>query len=450
MAAEIEKLAQFIAQTQWDDIPQAVQQRTKLVLLDTFGVMLAGSEQPEVRALQKGLAATAGTGATVYMRGWPVTDPGRAALVNGIAARTLELGELHLDVSAQAAIQILPGILATAESSGSTGREMLAALAVAYDFAIRLARATTRRPLAHPVGQGSLLAAIAAAARIRGLDAAGTSAAVRIGANLMVTASYSNVAAGGTTLNVNGGVSGFMASLAPELAIAGFRAQEDAIEQALAHLVGDAFDPSSLLDGLGTRWEVERNLFRLRACCNPIYPALDALEDCLAELHPKPEEIERIDCGTYAFAANMRNQDPPNYFGGKYSFPHAAAALAAGRDLAYDAFSEDAMRDPAIAALRRRVHIAEDPNVKLGGSRLKGGATVTLTLKDGRKATHGVENDKRYTANVTEPQVREKFRKLAGVVLTKDGVAAVEEAIDGMERWTSIEPLLAALRGHAR
>ncbi len=450
MAAQIEKLAQFVSGTRWEDIPPAVQHHTKLVLLDTFGVILAGAEQPEVRELQKGLAASAGTGATVYMRGWPVTDPGRAALVNGIAGRTLELCELHLEVSAQAAVQIVPGILAIGESNGSTGREMLTALAVAYDFAIRVGRATTRRPLAHPVGQASLLGAIAAGARLRGLDAAGTSAAVRIGANLMVSGSYSNVAAGGTTLNVNGGMSGFAASLAPELAVAGFRAQEDAIEQALAHLVGDAFNPSSLLEGLGTRWEIQHNLFRLRACCNPIYPALDALEDCLAELHPKPEEIERIDCATYKFAASMRNQDPPNYFGGKYSFPHAAAAVAAGRDLAYDAFTEEAMRNAVIAALRHRVHLKEEAGMSAAASPLKGGARVTLTLKDGRKATHQVEDDKRHTANVTEPQVREKFRKLAAVVLTKDGVDAVEEAIDGMERWTNIEPLLAAISKSGR
>ena len=258
MAMQIEKLTQFVAETQWDDIPRAVQSHARLVLLDTFGVILAGAEQPEVRRLQEGMKASAGTGATVFTRGWPTTDAGRAALLNGIAGRSIELCEGHVEVSSQAAVQIVPGVLAVGESMHSTGREMLTALVVAYDLAIRIGAATTRRPLAHPLGQASLLGAIAAGARLQRLSAADTSTAVRIGANLMVTAAYSNVVAGATAMNVASGMSGLAATLAPEMAIAGFRAQDIAIEQTMSALVGDGFDPSRLLDELGTRWEIDR------------------------------------------------------------------------------------------------------------------------------------------------------------------------------------------------
>ena len=449
MAEQIEKLARFVADTQWEDIPRPVQQHANLVLLDTLGVILAGSVQPEVRRLHEGLNASAGTGATVFTRGWPVTDAGRAALLNGIAARSIELGELHDDVSAQAAVQIVPGLLAVAESSRCNGREILTALVVAYDFAIRVGGATTRRPLAHPNGQASLLGAIAAGARARGLNAAQTSTAVRIGANLVVSAAYSNVVAGATTINVAGGMSGFAASLAPELAIAGFSAQDDAIEQAMTSLVSDGFDASHLLDELGKRWEITHNHFRLRACCYPIYPALDALEEALAELHPTPEDIERIDVATYKFAAGMCNAEPPTYFGAKYSLPHAAAALVANGHLRYESFTETALRNPAIAALRRRVHITEEPAMSAALPRLKP-ARVTLTLKDGRQATHALENEKHAGKPYRESDVREKFRELAGLVLTPEGVQAVERAVDECVDWPSVDPLLKVLRAHGR
>src|SRR6267142_442496 len=74
MGEHIERLAQFVAQTQWEDVPAPVQRHTKLVLLDTLGVILAGGERPEVRQLRDRLAANAGTGATVYARGWPTQD----------------------------------------------------------------------------------------------------------------------------------------------------------------------------------------------------------------------------------------------------------------------------------------------------------------------------------------------------------------------------------------
>src|SRR4030095_7654954 len=72
MGEQIERLAQFVAETQWDEIPQVVQRHAKLVLLDTLGVILAGAEQPEVQQLRHRLLATAGTGATVVARGWPL------------------------------------------------------------------------------------------------------------------------------------------------------------------------------------------------------------------------------------------------------------------------------------------------------------------------------------------------------------------------------------------
>ncbi|MDB5925696.1 MAG: prpD [Betaproteobacteria bacterium] len=445
MAEQIEKLVRFVAETRWEDIPRAVQQHARLVLLDTFGVMLAGAEQSDVRRMQQGQKASAGTGATVYTRGWPTTDPGRAALLNALAARSLELGEVHVEVSSQGAVQIVPGALAVAEAGRRSGRELLTALVVGYDFAIRVGAATTRRPLAHPTGQAALLGAIAAGARLRGLNAADTSTAVRIGANLMVTGSYTNVVAGATALNVGGGMSGLAATLAPDLAIAGFTAQQDAIEQSMESVVGDGFDPSGLLDELGTRWEIQRNFFRLRACCNPICPALDALEDALAALRPKPDEIERIDVATYRFAAGMRNQDPPSYFGAKYSLPHAAAALVINGHLRYESFTEAMVHDPVVAALRHRVHMTEDPEMSAALPRLKP-ARVTLTLKDGRHTTHTSEDDRRMGQPCNEAEIREKFRALAGLVLTPQGVASVEAAIDDCEHWTGVDPLIEPLR----
>jgi len=44
---QIEKLAQFIARTGWDDMPEAVHRRAKLVLLDTIGVTLAAPRGPK-------------------------------------------------------------------------------------------------------------------------------------------------------------------------------------------------------------------------------------------------------------------------------------------------------------------------------------------------------------------------------------------------------------------
>src|ERR1051325_11149339 len=387
MGREIEALAEFVATTRWDDVPEPVRRHTKLVFLDTLGVILAGSERPEVRDLRQRLSANAGTGATVYARSWPQQDPRNAALLNGIAGRAIELCEGLRLVSGQAALQVLPGVLAVGEQAGSSGREILAALLLGYDVVGRLSSGFTPRPLAHQNGQVSLLAAAAAGARLRGLDAAGISRAMRIAATLLLTPSYTNAVAGATALNVAGGMSGFAAALAPDLALAGFAAQEDAIEQALGELVGSGFTADRVLEELGGSWEITRNYFRLYACCNPIHPALDCLAEALAELSPAPDQVARIEVATYRFASVMRNPDPPNYFASKYSLPHAAAAMVVRGGAGFSQLDDSALSDPVIASLRRKVEISEDPAMSALVPRLRP-ARVTVTLSNGRQATH--------------------------------------------------------------
>jgi 2-methylcitrate dehydratase PrpD len=450
MAQQIEQLAQFVATTRWEDVPEPVRCHAKLTLLDTLGVILAGGERPEMRQLRERLAATAGRGATIYARGWSAADPRTAALLNGIAGRSIELCEGLRLVSGQAALQVLPGVLAVGEHAGSPGREILAAFVLGYDVAGRLASGFTPRPLAHQNGQVSLLAAAAAGARLRGLDAAGVSRAMRIATVLVLTPSYTNAVAGATALNVAGGMSGYAAALAPELALAGFEAQPDAIEEALSQLVGGGFDPAHIADELGTSWQITRNYFRLYACCNPIHPALDCLAAALAELRPRPEEVERIEFATYRFASVMRNPDPPNYFASKYSLPHAAAAMVVRGGAGFAELDDSALEDPVIAALRHRVHIAEDPAMSALAPKLRP-ARATVTLTDGRQATHARDSHRGdFNAPFSEAELRAKFRQLAGTVLTPEGAARVEAVVDHSEEWVSLAELTDLFRRYGR
>ena len=449
MGRQIEELAEFVANTRWQDVPEPVQRHAKLVFLDTLGVILAGSERPEVRQLREQLAGAGDSGATIYARGWPVADPRTAALLNGTAGRAIELCEGLRLVSGQAAMQTLPGVLAVAEQAGSSGRDLMAAFVLGYEVAARLSSGFTPRPLAHQNGQASLLAAAAAGAKLRGLDAAGISRAMRLATVLLLTPSYTNVVAGATALNIAGGMSGFAAALAPELALAGFTAQDDAIEEALGQMIGTGFTADGLLDELGNRWEITRNYFRLYACCNPIHPALDCLKAALDELRPKPDEVAHIDFATYRFASVMRNPDPPNYFASKYSLPHAAAAMVVRGGAGFAELDDSALEDPRIAALRHRVHIAEDTAMSALAPRLRP-ARVTLSLTDGRRVTHERQSHRGdFDEPFSEAEIRGKFRQLAGTILPPDTVAQAETVIGQIEEWKGVGELTQALRAAA-
>ena len=139
MGKAIEELAHFVADTPWETIPQAVREHAKLVLLDTVGVMLAGSVQREVADVRARLTASGGRGATVYAPGWPTTDPRTAALLNGLAVRSIELCEGHRYVSCQGAVQILPTALASGMARAVRPRD-----AGGADLRLRSRRPTRR------------------------------------------------------------------------------------------------------------------------------------------------------------------------------------------------------------------------------------------------------------------------------------------------------------------
>jgi 2-methylcitrate dehydratase PrpD len=273
---------------------------------------------------------------------------------------------------------------------------------------------------------------------------------MRIATTLLLTPSYTNAVAGATALNVAGGMSGFAASLAPELALAGFEAQENAVEMALGELVGGGFTADGMLDELGSTWHITRNYFRLYACCNPIHPALDCLVAALAELRPRPEEIARIEFATYRFASVMRDADPKNYFASKYSLPHAAATMVVRGGAGFAALDDTAVHDPVIAALRHRVTVTEDPAMTALAPQLRP-ARVTVTLTDGRAATHACESHRGdFQDPFSDAELRDKFRELAGVVLTPEGVTLVEQAVDRCEEWDDIGVLTALCRRHGQ
>ena len=450
MGQEIETLARFAAETRLEDIPDRVREHARRVLLDSVGVILGGSVRPEVSALRQRLGADRGAGATVYARGAPAHDARTAALLNGIAGRAIELCEGMRLASGQAAIQILPGMLAVGEAVGASGRDLLTTLVAGYEVAARLGMAFKPRPLAHQNGQAMLIAAAAAGALMRGLDAAKVGLAMRIAAILMLTPSYLNTGAGATALNVAGGMSGLAGALAPDLALAGFEARPDAIEEALGQMVGAGFDTAQLTDELGSRWEITRNYFRQHACCNPIHPALDALEAALAALEPRPEDIDRIDFATYAFASVMASPQPSNYFASKYSLPHAAAVMVVRGGTGHRDIDDTALADPAIAAMRARVSMREEAGMSARAPADKP-AEVTLVLKDGRRHTHAVSSHKGdFNAPYSDAALGAKFRDLAGDVLTGEGVARMEDAIARCERLGSVGELAAIVRGHHR
>jgi 2-methylcitrate dehydratase PrpD len=107
----------------------------------------------------------------------------------------------------------------------------------------------------------------------------------------------------------------------------------------------------------------------------------------------------------------------------------------------YAAFTDAVLHDPAMVALRQRVHITEDPQLTAMAPRLKP-AQVTVTLTSGRQCTRTCDSPRGdFQRPYEESDIRAKFRELAVLVLPSEGVRAVESALDHCDTWAQVRQL---------
>jgi 2-methylcitrate dehydratase PrpD len=151
-----------------------------------------------------------------------------------------------------------------------------------------------------------------------------------------------------------------MGVYAADLVRDGFTGERDGITTVFGDIAGVYFDVEKCLEGLGHRWEIGRGYHRIHACARDVQPALDALIDLTAGQSIPSESIERIEVHTYAMAATMSRVAPENGLAAKFSIPHALAAYLIIGNTGVNAFSDEAVEDPRIKALRSRVTVQRD------------------------------------------------------------------------------------------
>ncbi len=419
-------LGRFVAEVADDAIPAPVRDRAALILADTVGVALAGSEEPEIRRLHAGADRAPGP-ATVLGERLPQVEAWWAIVANGLAGTMLELDEGNRFARGHPGIHVLPAALAEAERLGRSGTALLTALIVGYDVAARLGGAAPVRPAMHMHGVHGAVGAAASVARLRALDGDVTARALGVAAGLTLGTSWRTALGGATVRNAYAGVAGANGWLAADLAAAGITPLPDMLTETFGRISGAGLDVDQALDRLGERFEVTRNYFKRYACCRYNHPAVEAVEALLAEAPIAVARIASIRVATTALGATMADRDPVGALGAKFSIPYAVAARLVLGECGVEAFREPALSNPRLRDLAGRVEVLEDPALTAltPGARP---ARVEVRLADGRVLARQVdlpsgEFDRPYS----EALLREKFVQLAAPGLDAAGAATAWE-----------------------
>ena len=378
-------LTGWSAALSWEDVPEDVRRRAALILMDDFAALVAAREEPELIALREGLARHAGPGeATVFDGGALRLDRYSAALSNGTAADWCELDGGYRRVVCHAALYCIPALLAEAEATGASLRDVLLALVLGYETVARVARVFKFPGLVlHPHGGLATVGAAAGVAKLRRLSPERAAAAICTGATLCLPGPFGAAVEGALIRNVWPGLCAQNGIRAADWAAIGISGGPGSLSDVFATIMGASIEPAALTDGLGRDFAVRDGYHKMHACCQYAHSTVEAV---LAALNGAgsvdPAVVEEIKVATHWKGRTLDNPRPATTLAAKFSIQHIAAATLAFGHAGAAAFHADTLTRPDLDRLRHLVRIeAFEPELDWPNDRP---SRVTIRLTDGR------------------------------------------------------------------
>ena len=366
-------MAERVSRFDFRDLADVAVETARQGILDTVGVMLAGSRQPAALIAARAIARAGATGGPATLFGHPRrVDLLSAALLNGTAAHALDFDDCSNTMGGHPSAPILPALWALAEANGASGRDLLTAYAAGVEVETKLGRAVNFHHYEtgwHPTSTLGTFGAAAACARLLRLRPTEIAAALALAASMAsgLKANFGTMAkpyhVGHCARN------GLSAAL---LAAEGMTAATDAFEHPQGFFnVYDGLDnvaPGRVL----SEWMSPCDLvdpgiaFKRHPCCASTHPAIDAMLALRADHGLTPANVARVQSWTHPRRLRHTNRpDPRTGLDGKFSVQYVLAlALRNGR-VGIGDFDDEAVRDPGIRAIMSRIEAAPHPEARM-------------------------------------------------------------------------------------
>lgn len=440
-------LARYAANLRYEDIPAEVVSRTREVVLDCVGELLAGSTYPVGRVTAKYVGALGEKGPCTVACSSKKVAPVTAAFANAATSHCLELDDNYNPANAHVANIVLPAALALAEMRHLEGKTLITALVAAYDVGGRVGIVLNPVRLYersfHPSSVGGNFSGAVAAARVLGLDegrmlsALGLAGCQASGLLAWVTepGQFSkSFQIGAASRN---GVAGAL------LAEAGFTGPPHILEG--NHNVFFAFSglapTGELTQELGTRFEITRTSFKKYACCRQIHAPLDGLFKIMNEHGLRAEDIRSL---TTRVASSMADIIDGNELP-SHNAQYVLAVAALDGKVELEQLAGGRAGDPKVLGLSQSVRVVGDTELEKLFPRQWSGIT-TVTTRKGQEFTEAVYYPKGDPENpLTPEEVRNKFMGLAIKAVSTERAEQILRAVASLEEMKDVSELMGLL-----
>ena len=353
MTFSVEKLAAFACDCHGARLAEPVRRAAELAVLDTVAAALGGARTRNAVAARLAARDTFGEGgAEVWFAQETMHKPG-AIFANCAAASALDVDDGHRGAAGHPGAAIVPAILGEAPHCGADGRDVLAAVAVGYDVALRVASARRRETrMSYASGRWTGYGVAAAVGVLRRLPVDVIAHAIAIAG----AEAPQNLPQGDsrTVSSVKGSSpwSTVTAIAAVDRASRGGTGPVDLLDRE------QVYDVPTITADLGVRWLINETYLKPYASCRYTHPVLDAVFMLVSDHGVNVSAIKRLIVEIFPEARKIANEVAPlTLEGAQFSLPFTAAlAVLRGRS-AFRPMLEESLADGEVLALARRVEL---------------------------------------------------------------------------------------------
>ena len=383
-----------------------------------------------------------------------------AALVNSTMARALDYCDgmvpgIHVGSSS------IPTALAAAElAGGCSGKEFLAALVAGTEVAMRL-NAISDYDGFDPTGVCSIFATTAIAGRLLRLDESQMLNALALAFNKAGGSMQSNID-GSLAVRVIQGFVSQSGIVCAQLAQQGITGPKNFLEGTYGyfHLYGTGrSDPRPVTSELGTRFEMEKTLFKKYPSCGGTLGPTDAILALIEDKKLAADDVARVDVTVsphvYRLVGNPFEVGENPKVNAQFNIRYCMANALLRKSSKLKHFDDADIKDPKIAKLTKIVHVTpehsyEDP----ASGKFSIGPVVKVTTKAGNVFTKSADVPRGHPLNpMSEEEHLQRFRECidyADGCVPVDRVEKILSFVDRLEAAEDVRDLIPLLSANGR
>jgi 2-methylcitrate dehydratase PrpD len=436
-------------------LPEAVVEKTKHHVLDTFAAMVSGSRLLPGKKAIAYAKSLGGAKEACVIGSRLVTSAQHAALANGMLGHADETDDSHAPSLCHPGCAIVPAALAMAEREESNGTALLRAVALGYDIGTRINMALhdyNFRDAGHSSHSfGPSFGAAAAAGALAGINSdqarwllsyaaqqcSGISCWMRDEEHIEKAFDF-------------GGMPARNGLVAATMIAAGFTGVDDVfsgernffIAYDETRRIGKAPEPQRLTQGLGSTFEIMNTNIKRWSVGSPIQAPLDSLLELIRAHRIKADDVEKLTVRVAKQGANTTdNRTMPDI-----CMQHMCAVMLLDGIVTFiSSHDEKRMKHPKVLAVRGRIELIGDEELTRVLPSRQG--IVELRLKDGRSLKHHTKAVRGTAQNpMTRAEVDEKAYHLMAPILGKSRARKLCDTVWALEKVSSMRKLRPLLR----